>query len=151
MLRAWPLLFGALAAAAPAPTLPPEPPTRVRAGGDAARGKALYETRCGACHAIDDNGPGPRHRGVLGRLAGTQPGYDYSPALRRFAKRWTEARLDRWLENPSALVPGNKMVVQLAPSPLDRRDLIAYLRAAASPQPPPEPTPSKGGRDARDR
>lgn len=97
---------------------------------DPARGATLYSARCGACHALNDNGAGPRHRGLLGRRAATQPGYDYSPALRAARIVWTAATLDRWLTDPNALVPGNKMVVQLAPTAEDRADLIAYLSTA---------------------
>lgn len=97
---------------------------------DAARGEQLYVSRCGACHSIDDNGAGPRHRGLFGRKAGTQPGFEYSEALRASGIVWTPTMVDRWLTNPNALVPGNKMVVQLANEPADRADLIAFLRRA---------------------
>jgi cytochrome c len=100
---------------------------------DPARGAELYLAFCGACHSLDDNGAGPRHRGVIGRRAGTQPGYEYSPALRASKLVWNRETLDRWLSDPSALVPGNKMVVQLAGSPGDRADIIAWLGVAASP------------------
>lgn len=97
---------------------------------DPARGAELYAARCGACHSIDDNGPGPRHRGLFGRQAGTQAGYDYSPALRASGITWERETLNRWLADPSELIPGNKMVVQLADSPMDRADIIAWLRVA---------------------
>lgn len=103
-------------------------------GADRARGERLYGARCGACHSLDENGPGPRHRGLFGRRAGTQPGFDYSDALRRSNLVWTGETLDRWLANPNALVPGNKMVVQLANDAVDRADLIAWLRSATSPR-----------------
>ena len=81
-------------------------------------------------HAIDDNGAGPRHRGLLGRKAGTQPDFEYSTSLRASGLVWTAAKLDQWLANPNALVPGNKMVVQLANDPADRAAIIAFLRSA---------------------
>lgn len=97
---------------------------------DPARGEQLYVSRCGACHSIDDNGAGPRHRGLFGRKAATQPGFEYSEALRKSGIVWSLAKVDRWLTNPNALVPGNKMVVQLANEPADRADIIAYLKGA---------------------
>ncbi|MGE0583149.1 MAG: c-type cytochrome [Steroidobacteraceae bacterium] len=97
---------------------------------DPARGAALYAARCGACHAIDDNGAGPRHRGLFGRRAGTQPGYDYSPALRASGLTWNRDTLDRWLADPAALVPGSRMFVQLADSTQDRADILEWLRVA---------------------
>ncbi len=103
----------------------------VFAKGDPARGEQLYQSRCGACHSVDDNGAGPRHRGVVGRKAATQPGFDYSDALKRSGIIWTEDELNRWLTDPNARVPGNKMVVQLANDPRDRADLIAYLSSVS--------------------
>jgi cytochrome c len=39
---------------------------------------------------------------------------------------WDEATLDRWLTNPSALVPGTKMFFKLDAAQ-DRADVISYL------------------------
>lgn len=97
---------------------------------DVQRGEQLYTARCGACHSLDDNGAGPRHRGLLGRKAGTQPDFEYSAALKASGLTWTRETLDAWLANPSALVPGNKMVVQLANDPADRAAIIAWLARA---------------------
>jgi len=94
--------------------------------GDAVRGKALYQA-CEACHSIDDNDLGPRHRGVVGRVAGSVADYSYSKALKSSGLTWDEATLDRWLTNPSALVPGTKMFFQLSGAQ-DRADIIAYLQ-----------------------
>lgn len=100
------------------------------AAGDASRGAVLYAARCGGCHSLRDNGAGPRHVGLLGRRAGTQPGYEYSEALVGSRIVWSAIALDRWLADPGATVPGNKMLVQLANDPRDRADLIAYLAQA---------------------
>jgi cytochrome c len=94
--------------------------------GDAAHGKALYQG-CQACHSIDDNDLGPRHRGVVGRRAGSVADYSYSTALRNSGLTWDEATLDRWLTNPSALVPGTKMFFKID-DPQARADIIAYLK-----------------------
>jgi cytochrome c len=93
--------------------------------GDAGRGKTLYQA-CEACHSIDDNDLGPRHRGVVGRRAGSVADYPYSTALKSSGLTWDEATLDRWLTNPSALVPGTKMFFQISDAQ-SRADLIAYL------------------------
>lgn len=98
---------------------------------DAARGQALYQARCAACHAPDFNGVGPAHRGVFGRLAGTAKGYTgYSVALKKSGLTWTEANLDRWLADPEALVPGQAMGISL-PDAGERADVIAFLRTLA--------------------
>jgi cytochrome c len=93
--------------------------------GDPAHGKDLYQG-CSACHSIDENDIGPRHRGVVGRKAGSQSDYNYSPALKAANLTWDAATLDRWLANPSELVPGTKMYFKLD-SAQDRADVIAYL------------------------
>jgi cytochrome c len=94
--------------------------------GDAARGKSLYQA-CQACHSIDENDLGPRHRGVVGRRAGSVADYSYSAALKGSGLTWDEATLDRWLINPSALVPGTKMFFQISDAQ-NRADIIAYLQ-----------------------
>jgi cytochrome c len=94
--------------------------------GDATHGKALYQG-CQACHSIDDNDLGPRHRGVVGRRAGSVEDYSYSTALKNSGLTWDEATLDRWLTNPSALVPGTKMFFKID-DPRARADIIAYLK-----------------------
>ena len=93
--------------------------------GDPVHGKTVYQA-CMGCHSIDEDDVGPRHRGVVGRTAGTVPGYAYSPALRGSHIVWDQASLDRWLTNPQGLVPGAKMFFAM-PNPKDRADVIAYL------------------------
>jgi cytochrome c len=93
--------------------------------GDPVHGQIVYQA-CTGCHTLDENDVGPKHRGVVGRVAGSVPDYPYSPALKNSHLVWTEANLDRWLTNPQALVPGAKMFFSL-PNPQDRADVIAYL------------------------
>jgi len=95
--------------------------------GDPTRGQTLYQT-CTACHSVDDNDLGPRHRGVVGRRAGSIQDYSYSPALKNSGLTWDEATLDRWLTNPSAMVPGTKMFFKLDAAQ-DRADVISYLES----------------------
>lgn len=95
--------------------------------GDLSQGKALYAARCAACHSPDYNGVGPAHKGVFGRRAAAAPGYAYSPALAASGLVWTADNLDRWLTDPEALVPGQRMGVKVDEA--DRRaDLIEYLK-----------------------
>lgn len=96
---------------------------------DGARGKQLYESRCIGCHSIDQNRVGPAHKGVFGRKAGSVKGYDYSAAVKSSKLIWNERTLDRWLANPEATIPGNKMGYSL-PESVDRADIIEYLRTA---------------------
>lgn len=94
--------------------------------GDAAHGKVLYQA-CSACHSIDENDLGPKHRGVVGRRAGSIEDYAYSAALKQSGLTWDEPLLDRWLSNPSALVPGTKMFFKIDDAQ-SRADIIAYLK-----------------------
>ena len=94
--------------------------------GDANHGKALYQA-CEACHSIDQDDIGPRHRGVVGRRAGAVPEYAYSPALKSSGIVWDDVLLDRWLSNPSGLVPGTKMFFKLDDAQ-SRADIIAFLK-----------------------
>jgi cytochrome c len=94
--------------------------------GDPERGKALYRG-CQACHSVDDNDLGPRHRGIVGRHAGGVEDYSYSNALKQSGLVWNDSTLDQWLTYPSALVPGTKMYFKLD-DPQSRADVIAYLK-----------------------
>ncbi len=96
------------------------------AGGDPAKGEEVYE-KCFACHSPDANRIGPRHRGVVGRKAGSLADFAYSPALKGAGFTWDEALLDRWLTDPGKLVPGNRMGFRLT-DPAQRADVIAYLK-----------------------
>ena len=95
--------------------------------GDPVRGQELYESRCIACHSPDANRAGPKHRGVVGRVSGTVPDFDYSKALKQAQVVWDEQSLDRWLTNPQGFIPGQKMNFRVN-DPDDRADLIAYLK-----------------------
>jgi cytochrome c len=97
------------------------------AEGDAARGKALYDARCIACHSPDANRVGPAHKGVVGRKAGAASGYTYSPALKASQVVWSEATLRAWLADPEKAIPGQKMGYSVA-SAEDRDHLVAYLK-----------------------
>lgn len=101
------------------------------AAGDAQRGQQAYEARCGGCHSVDTDRVGPRHAGVLGRRAGSVPGFTYSDALRKSGLTWDAALLERWLANPEALVPGQRMGYQLADAQA-RADIVAYLTTLQS-------------------
>lgn len=100
-------------------------PAAARAG-DPVRGQAAWEDRCTGCHSMDTDRTGPHHRGVVGRRAGSVPGFDYSPALAKAGFTWDPALIDRWLTNPEALVPGQAMNFRVN-DPAVRDDIISYL------------------------
>lgn len=100
------------------------------------RGERLF-LQCRACHALgtaQEGKIGPPLGGSIGRKAASVPGFAYSKALAGSGLTWDEATLDRWLAQPSALVPGTSMVYAGLAKPEDRQQLIAYLkRATAAP------------------
>ena len=64
----------------------------------------------------------------MGRpIAQNSPRFGYTAALRQVGGTWTRDRLDAWLTNPKALVPGTSMGFAGLSDPLDRADVIAYL------------------------
>jgi cytochrome c2 len=123
------------------------------AGADPARGERVFQ-RCFACHSVvagEDKLPGPNLRGVVGRRAGTQSGFRFSPALIEAGARglvWTRASLDAYLTDPERFLPGTEMAVPGLSLAIDRRDVIDYLEKSGptlsptlSPTPRRTPTP----------
>lgn len=99
-----------------------------------AEGQRVFQ-RCYGCHSVNprERGlPGPNLAGVVGREAGRDPGFDYSPAMRRAAASglvWSEAVLDSFLRDPEAVVPRTEMTFVGVRDPRERQALIAYLKA----------------------
>ena len=91
-----------------------------------ARGQALFESRCVACHSLDANRVGPALRGVVGRTAGKAKDYFYSEAMAAATHVWDAPKLKAWLTNPENVVPGQEMNYRLD-IPTDREDVVAYL------------------------
>ncbi len=103
-----------------------------RADGDPDMGKRQFAP-CTACHTTEEGGPdkvGPNLHGVIGRKAGTKPGFAYSDALKNSGIVWDEAKLDEWIKKPAALVPGTKMAFIGISNDQVRANIIAYLKQA---------------------
>ena len=97
------------------------------AAGDPAASAEIY-TRCEACHALAWDRTGPRHCGLIGRKAGSVPGFAYSDAMKRSGIVWNAATLDRFLADPLRAVPGTTMGYAGVVDARERADLIAFLR-----------------------
>jgi cytochrome c len=99
------------------------------ATGDAARGRALF-VQCAACHTAQkgaQNRVGPNLFGVVGRKAGTLPGYSYSSAMMKSGIVWGPNTLPRYLMGPSKVVPGTKMTFAGFSNQQQANDVAAYL------------------------
>lgn len=97
------------------------------------RGKLLY-IQCRACHDLQPSEIekiGPNLANLMGRKVAADAAFDYSPALQGAAGKlvWDRATLDRWIEKPAAVVPGNTMAFAGVSNPADRAALLAYLEA----------------------
>jgi len=101
--------------------------------GDASAGRLVFR-KCQACHSIEPgkNMLGPSLAGVIGRKAGTEAGYNYSPAMKSADIVWNPGTLDQYLTDPAKVVPGNKMPFPGLKTEDDRADVIAYLAAGAT-------------------
>ncbi len=105
----------------------------VRAEGDSAAGKGIFDRTCTNCHAtqIGVNKIGPSLWNVVGRPIASVPDYAYSEKLlnvRNEWKVWDGKRLDTYLTNPREVLHGVKMYFKGLPDPKDRADVIAYLK-----------------------
>lgn len=97
--------------------------------GDQVKGKAVF-ARCAICHTVEPgkNKLGPTLANIVGSKAGQVPGFNFSPAMKASKVVWTPDALDKYLANPRAFMPGNRMVFAGLPKPEDRANVIAYLK-----------------------
>lgn len=132
-----------------------------------ADGQALYLANCSNCHGVVtpggqgrlDSAPipvavrlavvlpfGPTLNAVLGREAGTVPGYQYSRAFLGALRGmvWTRAALDRWISDTVAWVPGAFMVYR-QPDPAIRARIIDYLEHPKASPASRDGIPAQGG------
>jgi len=93
-------------------------------------GPALFRQQCATCHTSNLTDParqGPSLFGVIGRRAGSIAGFHYSAGFAKADFVWDDARLDAWITNPQAMIPGAIMTYR-QPKPEVRAAIIAYLK-----------------------
>jgi cytochrome c2 len=124
------------AAKPPAPAAPAQPQTAAAppaaAAGDAALGAKVFN-KCKACHTVEAGGAdrvGPNLHGVLGRKAGTKPGFKFSGAIAAANIAWDDKLLDQYLADPKKVVPGGRMAFPGLPDAKERAAVIEYLKQA---------------------
>jgi cytochrome c len=101
--------------------------------GNAEAGEDVFK-KCRACHAVGadaTNKVGPLLNGIIGRKSGTVDGFNYSDSNKEAGAKglvWNEAELLKYLENPQAYMPKNKMAFAGLKDEQDRLDVLAYLK-----------------------
>ena len=93
-------------------------------------GTTLFKQQCATCHTInpaDAARQGPSLSGIVGRPAGKADGFRYSAGFTDANFVWDDTRLDAYLANPQAMVPGSIMAYR-QPKAETRAAIIAYLK-----------------------
>jgi cytochrome c len=93
-------------------------------------GATLFKQQCATCHTTNLSEPvrqGPPLITIVGQTAGRAGGFHYSQGLVNADFVWDEAKLDAWLTNPQAVIPGTVMIYRQA-RPETRAAIIAYLK-----------------------
>lgn len=98
---------------------------------DPAEGEKVFKRVCASCHITTAAGPkrlGPTLAGVVGRKSGSVDGFRYSNANKNANITWTPDKLDPYLKDPKAVVPGTIMAFAGVKKDDERANLIAYLQ-----------------------
>lgn len=94
-------------------------------------GKQLFTNTCSACHSLvaGEHGTGPSLFGVLGRQAGSLPGFAYSDAMRNSGVNWSAENIVKHLADTRGFIPGNRMgsFFKGVPTADERESIVAYL------------------------
>ncbi|MFX0542434.1 c-type cytochrome [Roseovarius sp. S4756] len=121
--------------------------------GDADAGAEVFEV-CKVCHQVGkgaQDGVGPHLNGIFGRRAAAHDEFSYSKSMARAGAdglTWTAETLDAYIENPRALVSKTRMSFRGLSDPVQRADLLAYLRSFSDdPSNLPEAPPTARGTD----
>src|SRR5216684_5658475 len=71
-------------------------------GKEVASEQQVFNNACRTCHTVKegDNRQGPNLYKIVGRKAGSLPGYGYSSAMKEADFAWDADKLDRFIANP---------------------------------------------------
>ncbi len=139
---------------AAAPKEAEEPVEAVLASASIEKGQATAK-QCQACHTFEKGGPnrvGPNLYGVVGRPRASEPGFNYSAAMKAKGGTWTFGELYAFLANPRGYIPGTNMTFAGLSRGQQRADVIDFLHTLSdSPLPLPKAAanaPAPAGGDA---
>jgi len=93
-------------------------------------GPTLFKQQCATCHTnnlTDQVRQGPSLFRIIGRHAGSAHGFHYSAGFAKADFTWDAARLDAWITNPQAMIPGAVMAYRQS-KPEIRAAIITYLK-----------------------
>ena len=104
-------------------------------------GKESFMRKCSSCHDHKQkggHGKGPHLWNIIGRKAGSMPGFTYSDAMRNSGHTWTLDTLNYYLTKTDRAVPGRIMNFRGIRKDSDRAELLAFMRMIND-NPPPLP------------
>lgn len=108
-----------------------KPVMELLASADIKQGAKVIK-KCTACHSAESGAKhkiGPNLWGVVGRDKGKVDGFNFSGALSGLGGKWTFADLDKFIDDPKAFAPGNKMTFRGISKNSDRAALIVYMQS----------------------
>lgn len=93
---------------------------------------------CWSCHDFTSTETkiGPGLLGVVGRRAGSLPGFGYSDALGESGIVWNRSTLSAYLAAPQSAVPGTSMVWRGVGDPGTLQALVFWVETISRPGPP---------------
>src|SRR6266403_3737085 len=123
-----------------------QPIEQLLANADTGRGENAAK-KCQACHTFTKGGRnmvGPNLWSVVGRPRASEPGFNYSAAMKGKGGNWTIDELNQFINNPRGFIPGTNMTFAGIQRGGERADVIAYLNSLSD-NPAPLPKAAEAG------
>lgn len=95
---------------------------------DAGAGQQVFQTKCSACHALDESRVGPKLAGVVGRPIGSVQGFTYTAGLAGAKTTWSVEQLDDFLTAPSKKFPETAMAFGGLRKTEERQAVLCFLQ-----------------------
>jgi cytochrome c2 len=99
------------------------------ASGAAAADQEVFRARCIGCHAMKCNRNGPKLAGLFGRKAGSVADFNgYTKEMKASRITWSRETLDKFLNDPGAMIPGTAMTAAgKLEGAADRKQVIDFI------------------------